>query len=331
MTDQTTQRAAFATTDLAAIVGLACRAPSLHNSQPWRCDYKAGTLRLFADHGRVGPHTDSTGREVILSCGAMLDHLQVASAFYGWHPLIDRCPDQEDQDYLASISFHDADAVTEHERALGEAISIRRTDRLAFAAPEPWAELHRLLETLADGTGVNLDIIDESGRPALADVSRRTEQYRREDASYRYELLWWAGHSRMDDGLSTGVLPSTAEASHVDIARDFPTYGVGDRRPQVDSDHSKVLVLSTFDDSRENTLRCGEVLSRVLLECTAAGFATCPLTHMIEVHASREMVRAITGRNAEPQVLVRVGLAPEANPVPGRTPRRAVSDILHVR
>jgi len=31
------------------------------------------------------------------------------------------------------------------------------------------------------------------------------------------------------------------------------------------------------------------------------------LTHMIEVHASREMVRRITGRRAEPQALVRVG------------------------
>ncbi|MEE6165972.1 MULTISPECIES: Acg family FMN-binding oxidoreductase [unclassified Mycolicibacterium] len=331
MTGQTIEHAAFGTTDLTAIVGLACRAPSLHNSQPWRCGYEAGTLRLFADHGRVGLHTDSTGREVILSCGAILDHLQVAAAFYRWHSLVDRCPDQRDQDYLASISFHRADAVTEHERALGEAILARRTDRLAFAAPEPWVELHRLLDTVVDGTGISLDIIDDSGRPALADVSRRTEHHRRADASYRYELLWWAGHSRVDDGLPTEALPSTAEASHVDIARDFPTYGVGDRRPQADSDHSKFLVLSSFDDSRENTLRCGEVLSRVLLECTAAGFATCPLTHMIEVHDSREMLRGITGRNAEPQVLVRVGLALETNPVPGRTPRRAVNDILHVR
>ena len=71
-------------------------------------------------------------------------------------------------------------------------------------------------------------------------------------------------------------------------------HGTGDRRPQVASDHSKILVISTYDDNRENTLRCGEVLSRVLLECTAAGFATCTLTHMIEVHASRETVRRLT-------------------------------------
>ena len=76
------------------------------------------------------------------------------------------------------------------------------------------------------------------------------------------------------NGVPTSALPSPTEASHVDVARDFPGYGSGDRRPQVDRDHSNVLVLSTFDDSRDNTLRCGEALSRVLLECTAAGLAT---------------------------------------------------------
>ena len=111
----------------------------------------------------------------------------------------------------------------------------------------------------------------------------------------------------------------------------FPSTRAGDRRPEVDRDHSKVLVLSTYDDSLDNTLRCGEALSRVLLECTAAGFATCTLTHMIEVHASREMVRRITGRHAEPQVLIRVGSAPETSPPAVRTPRRPLGEVFQIR
>ncbi len=117
----------------------------------------------------------------------------------------------------------------------------------------------------------------------------------------------------------------------MDVARDFPVYRTGDRRPEIDRDHSKVLVLSTYDDSLDNTLRCGEVLSRVLLECTAAGFATCTLTHMIELHASREMVRRITGRHAEPQVLIRIGSTPETSPSTVRTPRRPLGEVLQIR
>jgi hypothetical protein len=59
---------------------LAVRAPSLHNSQPWRWVAGGGVLELFADPTRIGRSTDSTGREVLISCGALLDHLRVAMA-----------------------------------------------------------------------------------------------------------------------------------------------------------------------------------------------------------------------------------------------------------
>lgn len=318
--------------ELAAIVELACRAPSLHNSQPWRWVFENGTLHQFADHARVGPHTDSTGREVILSCGAALDHLLVAAASAGWQVIVERYPNPHDHDHLASAVFHRAESADEHAQILAEAISSRRTDRLAFAPPEPWAELEAQLRTVLRGTVAHLDVIGDSGRPALADASRRNEEHRLDDASYRYELLWWTGHSGTGDGVPSSALASPAEASHVDVARDFPSYGSGDRRPQVDRDHSNILVLSTYDDSLDNTLRCGEALSRVLLECTAAGLATCTLTHMIEVHESREIVRRLTGRHrAEPQVLIRVGRAPEINPPPVRVPRRPLADVLNVQ
>lgn len=320
----------ISTEQLASAVELACRAPSLHNSQPWRWIFDGATLQLFADHTRVGRHTDSTGREVVLSCGAVLDHLEVAAAAGGWRVTVDRYPDPHDHDHLASVAFHPAQSVGEHERLLSEAISRRRTDRLAFAAPEPWLEIEPRLRASLHGSGAHLDVIDDNGRPALADASRQSEENRLGDASYRFELLWWTGHSSADDGLPSSALPSPAEASRVDVARDFPTYGTGDRRPEVDRDHSNILVLSTYDDSPENTLRCGEALSRVLLECTAAGLATCTLTHMIEVHSSREIVRRLTGRRAEPQVLIRVGRAAEISPPPDRTPRRPLTDVLHL-
>jgi nitroreductase len=321
---------AISTAKVSAAVELACRAPSLHNSQPWRWTFENGALQLFADPARIGRHTDSTGREVILSCGAALDHLVVAAAAAGWRATIARYPNPEDHNHLASAAFRWAGPAGKHDRALAEAISSRHTDRLALAAPQPWAEMEQRLRTILRDTVADLDVIDDSGRPALADASRRTEAHRLDDASYRYELLWWTGNSGGTDGVPSSALPSRTEASNVDVARDFPSYGSGNRRPHNDRDHSNILVLSTYDDSRENTLRCGEALSRVLLECTAAGFATCTLTHMIEVHESREMVRRLTGRRAEPQVLIRLGRAAEITPPPDRTPRRPLADVLHL-
>ena len=320
----------FSASALTNIVELACRAPSVHNSQPWRWVFDAAALHLFADHTRIGHRTDSVGREVILSCGVALDHVQVAAAAAGWTTSVERFPDPDDHDHLASITFDRAQSVTDHDRALGDSIEQRRTDRLAYATPEPWIVLKHLLDSVVEGTVAALDVIDDNGRPALADASRRSEANRRDDNTYQIELDWWTQCSGPDDGIPSSAMASSEEADRVDVARAFPQHGLGNRRPQLDRDHSKVLVLSTYDDSHDNTLRCGEVLSRVLLECTAAGFATCTLTHMIELHASREMLRTLTGRHAEPQVLIRVGRAPVIEPPPARTPRRPIRDVLHI-
>lgn len=331
MTNAPNTLGAVSATELTNIVELACRAPSLHNSQPWRWVLDDTALHLFADHTRIGHRTDAAGREVILSCGVVLDHLQVAAAAAGWATSVERFPDPRDHDHLASITFRRAESVADHSRALGDSIGARRTDRLAFESPEPWAVLEHILQSAVHGTVAKLDVIDDSGRPALADASRRSEANRADDNMYQTELDWWAECSGPGDGIPFSAMASYAEADRVDTARAFPFHGSGNRRPQLDRDHSKILVLSTDDDSRQNTLRCGEALSRVLLECTAAGFATCALTHMIEFHASREVIRTITGRHAEPQVLVRVGRAPVIEPPPARTPRRRVRDVLHIQ
>jgi hypothetical protein len=78
------------------------------------------------------------------------------------------------------------------------------------------------------------------------------------------------------------------------MGRAFPTRGHGARRADLEQDHSKILVLSTVEDTRTAAFRCGEALSKVLVDCTIAGLATCTLTHMTEVEASREIVRGLT-------------------------------------
>jgi len=55
-------------------VRLACRAPSLHNSQPWSLAIEGDTVSIFADADRVVRAADSSGREALLACGALLDH-----------------------------------------------------------------------------------------------------------------------------------------------------------------------------------------------------------------------------------------------------------------
>lgn len=310
---------------------LAVRAPSLHNSQPWRWVADGGVLELWADPTRIGRGTDSTGREVLISCGAVLDHLRVAMAAAGWEAIIDRFPNPNNRDHLATLEFRPMEFVTDAHRGRAESIRHRRTDRLPFAAPPHWDSFEPVLRETLAASVADLDVIPDDSRPLLADASRLTADLRRYDSSYHAELQWWTTHSDSSQGIPQGALVSESEAQRVDVGRDFPTSGPAERRAVVGRDHSKILVLSTYDDSRENTLGCGEALSTVLLECTMASLATCTLTHMIERHASREIVRRLIGRHAEPQLLIRVGTIPQTESPPSPTPRRPVREVLEIR
>jgi hypothetical protein len=115
------------------------------------------------------------------------------------------------------------------------------------------------------------------------------------------------------------------------VGRQFPVRSHLDRRPEVTVDWSKILVLSTAKDTRADALRCGEVLSTVLLECAAAGMAACTLTHLIEIDESRDVVRSLIEQRGEPQVLIRAGIAPSMEGHQAPTPRNPLADALKIR
>jgi nitroreductase len=312
-------------------VQLACRAPSLHNSQPWRWEFDGSVLQLFLDRNRILYSTDRSAREALISCGAALDHLQVAMAAAGWAATVDRFPSPANADHLASIGFSSTAVVTDAQARRAQAIRERRTDRLPFASPTDWAPFELRLRTSININAVRLDVMPDEVRPELREASMLTESLRLYDSSYHTELGWWAAPYEASEGIPYSSLVSADESERVDVGRTFPVTHQPERRSEVPTDHSKIVVLSTEHDSSEDALRCGEVLSSVLLECTTAGLATCPLTHITELAASRHIVAALIGQDTTPQVLIRVGVAPSPEELPPATPRRPVDEVLITR
>lgn len=312
---------------LKAAVQLACRAPSLHNSQPWQWVAEGARLHLYVDHSRILYSTDKSGREALISCGAVLDHLCIAMAAAGWTANVDRFPSPNNLDHLASFDFR-PNLVTDAHRRRADAILRRRTDRLPFASPGNWESLEPALRDAADARVVHLDVIADKQRPELARASQLTESLRFYDSSYHTELDWWTGHFENSDGIPRSSLLSADENDRVDVGRAFPVSAHDERPAAFGQDESLVLVLSTDEDTPGDALRCGEALSAVLLECTLAGKATCTLTQLTELSSSRNLIGTLTGREAMQQVLIRVGEALALGQAPPMTPRRPLGDVL---
>lgn len=323
---------ATATTEIVAkAIRLACRAPSLHNSQPWRWIVGEEKVDLFVDHERVLRSADRSAREALISCGAALGHFRIAMAAARWKVNAAAFPNQNERDHLASLHFSPAEHVTAADRDRAAAVSRRRTDRLPFHAPGDWELIEPALRNTVDHGKVTLDVLADDARPTLAVASRLSESARRYDEYYHDEMQWWTGTFDGYQGVPPSALVSEGERKRVGFNRKFPARPHGDRRRDIRTDDAKILVLSTPEYTRADALNCGEALSTVLIECTMLGLATCTLTHVTELPKSRAVIQELTGSRAAPQLLIRVGYAPVSQDIPAPTPRRPLSEVMQLK
>ena len=185
---------------------LACRAPSVHNSQPWRWVAEDGVLRLFVDHHRTLPATDYSGREVILSCGAVLNHLCVAMTAAGWDPKIERFPDPNDPEDLGAVEF--GPRCPRHRRCAPPCRGDSATPNRSASAGRPtyWDLFEPVLRSTFDDSLVTLDVLPDELRPRLVEASQLTEALRRDDSYYHAELEWWTSSFVLTEGMPPSAL-----------------------------------------------------------------------------------------------------------------------------
>jgi len=306
-----------------AALTLATRAPSVHNSQPWRWRIGRDGLDLFADPSRHLPHTDPDRRDLLLSCGAALHHCTVALAALGWHARVHRLPDADNPDHLAALELT-AQRADELDATLAAAITGRRTDRRAYASwPVPWNDI-ALMGARAARAGVMLRQIDLI--PKLSGIVLEAVARHAADPEYLAEVAAWSGRQGSVAGVPARNTVEPDSAASLP-ARAFAGPALH-TSPSGEQDNGVVVVLGTETDDDLARVRAGEATSLVLLSATALGLATCPVTEPLEIADTRAAVRSdVFGDTGHPQMMLRVGWAgAQAAPLPP-TPRRPLSDV----
>ena len=87
-----------------SIVAMAMRAPSLHNTQPWRWRVLSEhALELYADHDRQLGGVDPRGRLMTVSLGCALHHAVVAARSVDRAVRVERFPDDGPPDLVARV------------------------------------------------------------------------------------------------------------------------------------------------------------------------------------------------------------------------------------
>ncbi|MFC9897298.1 Acg family FMN-binding oxidoreductase [Nocardia sp. NPDC127579] len=302
----------------------AIRAPSVHNTQPWRWQLRERSLEFFADFARQIAATDPCGRALMVSCGAALHHLRVAFATLGWHTEIVRLPDPDRPDHLASMTFR-RQPPTDHVIELAAAALSRRSDRRRYPDTASAGDL-RTISALATEYGAVARHVPHTMLPTLTEPMRSAARRHAADPEYLRELEEWSGCHGREEGVPARNIPPSRLPGEIPL-RNFAAAELSEYTDEEDRAHWAVVC--TAHDGFLAQLKAGEATSAMLLEATRRGLATSLQSEPLGIPELRSRIRtSVLHDCAYPHVMMRLGRMPRTAAPLERTPRRALSEVF---
>ena len=311
------------------VIELACRAPSVHNSQPWLWRVvDAATIELRADHRRQLSVSDPSGRNLAVSCGAALHHATVAAQALGLTPAVELVASTDDRNLLVRLRLSPGVPTDKANTAL-QALEERCTDRRRFTSwPIPDVRLAHLA-TAASGWGAHaMPITDVTDRFRAEQLLNRAMTVQAADPRFAAEHREWTDHSRTDGMPLANAAPAAHGRPPTRPNRFAPEQETAAVVSPIESSDGLIAICTASDDPL-SWLQAGEALSALWLEATHEGLSVVPLSQVIEVEETRQALHHdIFDDMARPQILVRVGWLESTRPTLDRTPRRPIDDVI---
>jgi nitroreductase len=309
------------------LVGTAARAPSVHNTQPWRFRVTEDALELYADPARR-LHVDPLGREMVISCGAALFGLRLGVRSLGFMPLVEIVSAPTRDGLLARVSLGSPRPVDQAERQMLAAIPHRHTHRGRFSA-EPLPDgLLASLKCDASAEGASLALLDrDRGYERLVDIVDAVDQAQDPDLPAAADVRNWTRSPgvRTWDGVPASAFARGSDHHRGRLSqRDFD---LGRKFGQLEADGpapAASAVLLTPGDSVGDWLCAGQALHRVLAHAAMRWVFASLYTQPLESPAIRRQIGEQLMLPGAPQMILQLGRAHSTRV----TARRPPGDLI---
>ena len=311
------------------LVYFATRAPSGHNSQPWKFRFSDNCIEIHPDFERSLPVVDPNHRELFVSLGCASENLTIAASHFDLQPSV--CVDCNSPSPVIRVNLEFAGPIPEDP--LHSVIEKRQTNRRVYDGRRLTPHQLNRLKIVSPNEGVSIDFFERGSHDFEKIKGRITaaNEIQMENNEFKTELLDWIRYNRSQvadhmDGLTHRVMDAPAMPTF------FGRWLMGrflNPEAQAISDLKKIessshlVVLSTFSNDTRHWIALGQSLQRLLLNLTSLGIAAAYMNPPCEVReTSRQLAELIDRRN--PMIVLRIGFAKDAN----SSPRRPVEDVV---
>jgi len=326
---------------LAHLLEAASRAPSAHNTQPWRLSWLSDELQVFVPEDRMLAAADPNGFDTLHAIGTLVENLLLTLRQLGLEGEYETAEHWDLKQPIIQLRWRTRPGL-KPDPTLYRMIPIRRTSRRPYCpdvvSPHALAEI-RAAAAFPSKLYV---LIDPEAIAEIRSLAAKTGALSLQDGNYTAELYRWLRFSRSDspwyrDGLNAECMGWNALEAR--LARQF-------LKPKVATVLAKsrwtrwlyanieeqapfapvLCLLTSADCSFVGHLNAGRNLQRVWLTAAAHGLATHPLSAAVDHPTSRGRVFELFGvRPREVHInLFRLGKSEETV----RSPRLPADELL---
>lgn len=310
------------------LVAQAVKAPSGHNTQPWKFRQNESAVEIYPDFDRRLPVVDPDDRELFVSLGCAVENLCLAAQTKG---------------YKSAVSVGDKGVITVSlaEEAgvkpspLFNQIDARQTNRSVYNGEEIALDVLKKLQSIRSEKGISVHYYARQTKQ-FNDIEQyvlqgNTRQMQNE--AFKAELKSWMRFNKKHqdqtlDGLSYAVfgapnVPRWMAEPIMSMAINAKTQNKADREKIASASH--LVLFTTRENSRREWVSLGRTLQRFLLTTTELGIVHAYLNQPNEeVEIASEMTRTLGLDGEYPTILLRIGYGKQQ----AYSKRRPIGDVI---
>ena len=315
-------------TDFIQIASYASKAPSGHNTQPWKFHITDSTITVLPNLDVALPVVDRNNRELFISLGCAVENLCIAASYFGYTTHIIECS-------IEAIILELTKNALTIEDSLFHQIEKRQTNRNIYNGNKISDGILQQLQSIPKENGIQF-YFTEINTPFANTITQyimKGNEIQMADIAFKNELLSWMRFNKKQveathNGLSYLVfgnppLPRILARPIVSLFLKPNAQNKSDRK-KIDSS-SHFVVCATQRDTIEEMINLGRTLQRFLLKVTEIGISYAFLNQPCEVAALAFDLREKLPVNKEhPTLIMRIGYAKQ---IP-YSPRKKIETLL---
>ena len=314
--------------DFEFLVSKAVKAPSGHNTQPWKFRQNESAVEVYPDFDRRLPVVDPDDRELFVSLGCAVENLCLAAQTKG---------------YKSAVSVGDKGVITVSlaEEAgvkpspLFSQIDARQTNRSVYNGEEIALDVLKKLQSIRSEKSISVHYYARQTKQ-FNDIEQYVLQgntHQMQNEAFKAELKSWMRFNKKHqdqtlDGLSYAVfgapnVPRWMAEPIMSMAINAKAQNKADREKIASASH--LVLFTTRENSRREWVSLGRTLQRFLLTTTELGIVHAYLNQPNEeVEIALEMTRTLGLAGECPTILLRIGYGRQQ----AYSKRRAVKDVI---